>query len=79
MQLLNVRYIKYMNSVELTGSTVGMFVVLLLFRLVEGKDVVWLSSKSPPLTLLDGEVALRRFEPIVKALHIEKRYNHSIC
>ncbi len=72
MPLLNVKYIKYINSVELTGSTVGMFVVLLLFRLVEGKDVVWLSSKSPPLTLLDGEVALRRFEPIVKALYIEK-------
>ncbi len=66
-----------MNSIELTGSTVGMFVVLLLFRLVEGMDVVWLSSKSPPLTLLDGEVALRRFEPIVKALHIEKGYNNA--
>lgn len=61
---------KYTKCTELTGSTVGMFVVLLLLRLVEGMDVVWLSSKSPPLTLLDGEVALRRFEPIVKALYI---------
>lgn len=35
-----------------------MFEVLLLFLPIEGtNDEVWLSSKSPPLTLLEGDVA----------------------
>lgn len=58
---------KSQHSVELlTGSTVGMFAVLLLLRLDEEVGADWLSSKSPPLTLLDGEVALLRLEPMVK-------------
>lgn len=43
-----------------------MFAVLLLLRLDEEVGADWLSSKSPPLTLLDGEVALLRLEPMVK-------------
>lgn len=48
---------------KITGSTVGMFEVLLLFLPIEDiNDEVWLSSKSPPLTLLDGDVALLLFK-----------------
>lgn len=57
----------------LTGSTVGMFDILLLFRLVEGIGAVWPSSKSPPLTLLEGEVALLRLEPIVIPSYVIKQ------
>lgn len=58
---------KSQHSVRLlTGSTVGMFAVLLLLRLDEEVGADWLSSKSPPLTLLDGEVALLRLEPMAK-------------
>lgn len=40
-----------------------MFEVLLLFLPIEDtNDEVWLSSKSPPLTLLEGEVALLLFK-----------------
>lgn len=42
-----------------------MFAVLLLLRLDEEVGAGWLSSKSPPLTLLDGEVALLRLEPML--------------
>lgn len=49
----------------LTGSTVGRLESLLLFLLGPGTFVEWWpSSKSPPLTLLDGEVALRLLEPM---------------
>lgn len=48
---------------KITGSTVGMFEVLLLFLPNEGtNDEAWLSSKSPPLTLLEGDVALLLFK-----------------
>lgn len=47
---------------KITGSTVGMFEVLLLFLPIEDtNDEVWLSSKSP-LTLLEGDVALLLFK-----------------
>lgn len=50
---------------ELTGSTVGIFEVLLLFRPTEdAEDEGCPSSKSPPLTLLEGDVALLLFEPM---------------
>lgn len=50
----------------ITGSTVGMFEVLLLFLPSEDRDdEVWQSSKSPPLTLLEGDVALLRLEAMV--------------
>ena len=40
-----------------------MFEVLLLFLPIEdARDEDWLSSKSPPLTLLDGDVALLLFK-----------------
>lgn len=42
-----------------------MFEILLLFLPVDDSDDVWLSSKSPPLTLLDGDVALLLFKAIV--------------
>lgn len=51
----------------ITGSTVGMFEVFFLFRPLEDiKDEGWLSSKSPPLTLLEGEVALLLFKAMTK-------------
>lgn len=56
----------------LTGSTVGILDILLLLRLVEGIGVVWPSSKSPPLTLLEGEVALLRLEPIILPMLVNK-------
>lgn len=44
-----------------------MFEVLLLFLPTEDIDEdVWLSSKSPPLTLLEGDVALLLFKAMVK-------------
>lgn len=40
-----------------------MFEVLLLFLPIEDtNDEVWLSSKSPPLTLLEGDVARLLFK-----------------
>lgn len=40
-----------------------MFKVLLLFLPIEDpNDEAWLSSKSPPLTLLEGDVALLLFK-----------------
>lgn len=52
------------NSIKVTGSTVGMFEVRLLF--LPGADAmeVWLSSKSPPLTLLEGDEARFLFKAI---------------
>lgn len=47
---------------KITGSTVGMFEVLLLFLPIEDTNEVWLSSKSPPLTLLEGDVARLLFK-----------------
>lgn len=53
------------NKKILTGSTVGRLESLLLFLLGPGIFVEWWpSSKSPPLTLLEGEVALRLLEPM---------------
>lgn len=53
------------NKKVLTGSTVGRLESLLLFLLGPGIFVEWWpSSKSPPLTLLEGEVALRLLEPM---------------
>lgn len=43
-----------------------MFAVLRLLRPDDEVGPGWLSSKSPPLTLLDGDVALLRLEPMVK-------------
>lgn len=54
-----------------TGSTVGIFEILLLFLPVDDDDV-WLSSKSPPLTLLEGDVALLLFKAIIN-LWVKKR------
>lgn len=49
----------------LTGSTVGTLEARLLFRLLPGvEEDVSPSSKSPALTLLEGDVALRLLEPI---------------
>lgn len=49
-----------------TGSTVGIFEILLLFLPADDDDDdVWLSSKSPPLTLLEGDVALLLFKAII--------------
>lgn len=43
----------------------GIFEVLLLFRPTEdAEDEGCPSSKSPPLTLLEGDVALLLFEPM---------------
>lgn len=43
-----------------------MFEVLLLFLPTEDTDEdVWVSSKSPPLTLLEGDVALLLFKAMV--------------
>lgn len=44
-----------------------MFEVLLLFLPTEDtNDEVWLSSKSPPLTLLEGDVARLLFKAMTK-------------
>ena len=54
---------------ELTGSTVGMLEVLLLFRPTEdAEDDGCPSSKSLPLTLLEGNVALLLFEPMMSPI-----------
>lgn len=43
-----------------------MFEVLLLFLPIKDtNDDVWLSSKSPPLTLLEGDVALLLFKAMM--------------
>lgn len=42
-----------------------MLEILLLFLPVDDNDDGWLSSKSPPLTLLEGDVALLLFKAIV--------------
>lgn len=58
---------KKMRQESITGSTVGMFEVLLLFLpATDTEEDVWLSSKSPPLTLLEGDVALLLFKAMVK-------------
>lgn len=42
-----------------------MLEILLLFLPVDDNVDVWLSSKSPPLTLLEGDVALLLFKAII--------------
>jgi len=64
------------NTKVLTGSTVGRLESLLLFLLGPGIFVEWWpSSKSPPLTLLEGEVALRLLEPMESNFF----YNEETC
>lgn len=52
----------------------GMLEILLLFLPVDDDDDdVWLSSKSPPLTLLEGDVALLRFKAIISLWSKKKK------
>lgn len=67
-QLLRPQTVAYDRAEEqqnFTGSTVGILEILLLFLPVDDDDEVWLSSKSPPLTLLEGDVALLLFKAII--------------
>lgn len=51
-----------------------MFEVLLLFRPTEdAEDEGCPSSKSPPLTLLEGDVALLLFEPVMSPIPGKKK------